>query len=403
ARTVDDQTRTVDPSRLGTEEPFSAIRFVVELWITNCKAQTANQMHLKPEHHNSMMNGPWMANPGRRCTVNVVTVAFLYISSMENLKDVELTEAQLAVTAATAAQNAQQGLRNQAPINRHAPPAEEPDLERTGMTPRRTSHPHIGKKSDHTDKGKEKVKKKHKKETGPLRSRPCLEKVKVRGDEVDCSSKATNKTYFDDDNANATHYLAKLENLEDHYTWVASLIAAGTPAWVKDGGKIYNSDLNIQAKHLLGFIFSRLTPSKNDNEVINITKIHNEINPKLKKRKQESVVPRASVIAMDLEHRVSELEGIGVREALAALKADMRKRRGFKDERAETNEKELEEEQVTKEIDKEQQVEVAIQRYMDDVTARMIGAGPSSHALAGEDVATTETTTSTQSEEAKDA
>ncbi|MCE5166196.1 hypothetical protein HAX54_015696 [Datura stramonium] len=77
---------------------------------------------------------------------------------------------------------------------------------------------------------------KHQKATGPLRSRPCLEKVKGRGVEVDCSSKAINNTYFDDDAADATGYLAKLENPEDHYTWVASLIAAGMPTSVKDVG-----------------------------------------------------------------------------------------------------------------------------------------------------------------------
>ncbi|MCD7446229.1 hypothetical protein HAX54_048427 [Datura stramonium] len=67
----------------------------------------------------------------------------------------------------------------------------------------------------------------------------------------------------------------------------------------------------------------------------------------------------------DLEHGVSELEGIGVRDALAALKADMSKPDlsifdaplpeddVFEDERAETDEEELEEEYETKEIDKE--------------------------------------------------
>ncbi|MCD7457470.1 hypothetical protein HAX54_035156 [Datura stramonium] len=83
---------------------------------------------------------------------------------------------------------------------------------------------------------------KHQKTAGPLRSRPCLEKVNVRGVEVDCSTKTINRAYFDDDDADATDYLAKLENPENHYTWITSLIAAG-------------------------FVCPRLTPSKNDNEV----------------------------------------------------------------------------------------------------------------------------------------
>ncbi|MCD9639939.1 hypothetical protein HAX54_024932 [Datura stramonium] len=58
---------------------------------------------------------PQMANRSRESTTNAMTVAFFNYYS-----------------TTTAAQNAQQGLRNQPPINRSAPPAEEPDLEQTG-------------------------------------------------------------------------------------------------------------------------------------------------------------------------------------------------------------------------------------------------------------------------------
>ncbi|MCE2055802.1 hypothetical protein HAX54_043445, partial [Datura stramonium] len=119
------------------------------------------------------------------------------------------------------------------------------------------------------------------------------------------------------------------------------------------------------------------------------------------------------IARMDFEHRISELEGIGAREALAALKADMRKpdlsifdaplpkNEAFKDERAETDE-ELEEEHLPKEIDEEQKLNMATQSSMDGVIARKIGTGPSSRAPAREDVGTTDTTTTTQSEEAED-
>ncbi|MCD9640856.1 hypothetical protein HAX54_026564 [Datura stramonium] len=84
----------------------------------------------------------------------------------------------------------------------------------------------------------------------------------------------------------------------------------------------------------------------------------------------------------DLEHRVSKLEGTGARDALAMLKDDMSKDEVFKDKRAEIDEEELEEEHMTKEIDEEQQVEVAIQRSMDDFITRMVGPSPSSRAPA---------------------
>ncbi|MCD7473264.1 hypothetical protein HAX54_014998 [Datura stramonium] len=77
--------------------------------------------------------------------------------------------------------------------------------------------------------------------------------------------------------------------------------------------------------------------------------------PNMMKRAINKAIALVHVKIQYLEHRVSELEGIGARE-----------------------------------------------RSMDDVTAWIVGASPSSHAPAGEDVATIETTTSAQSEEAKD-
>ncbi|MCE3050925.1 hypothetical protein HAX54_048523 [Datura stramonium] len=149
---------------------------------------------------------------------------------------------------------------------------------------------------------------KHQKATGPLRSRPCLEKLRVR----------------------------QLGSRKEEKSTRVTLTSMPNIGW---------------------------TPSNNDNE--------------------------------DLEHRVSELEGIRVRDTLAVLKVDVRKVKtdvqlqpdlnifdapllednAFEDERANTDEEELEEEHMSKEIDEERQVEVAIQRSMDDVTARMVGAG----------------------------
>ncbi|MCE3216214.1 hypothetical protein HAX54_005476, partial [Datura stramonium] len=104
-----------------------------------------------------------------------------------------------------------------------------------------------------------------------------------RGVEVHYSAKAINKAYFNDDNADATEYLANLENPNDHYTWVASLIAAVDELVVDTPTSSFATPVAPQPDQ---FIF---------------------------------------IARMDLEHRVSELKGIGAREALAALKADMRK------------------------------------------------------------------------------
>ncbi|MCD7464756.1 hypothetical protein HAX54_053372 [Datura stramonium] len=85
---------------------------------------------------------------------------------MENLDNVEFTEAQLSVVE----RNAQQGLRNQPPFNKRTPPVEELDLEKIGsstttalfkpekITSQRTSLPRIAKQSDLADKGKGKEK-----------------------------------------------------------------------------------------------------------------------------------------------------------------------------------------------------------------------------------------------------
>ncbi|MCD7469835.1 hypothetical protein HAX54_009142 [Datura stramonium] len=142
----------------------------------------------------------------------------------------------------------------------------------------------------------------------------------------------------------------------------------------------------------------------NDNiwetRVIDITNIQDEINSKLNKRKWEPMVPHASETA---KARMVQVENITTRNNtrltsliehmpnvikrainkavapfhvkiqlhpdLSIFDAPLPKDEVFEDEKVETNEEELEEEQVTKEIDEERQVEVSIQRSMDDVTA----------------------------------
>ncbi|MCE5165657.1 hypothetical protein HAX54_011386 [Datura stramonium] len=93
------------------------------------------------------------------------------------------------------------------------------------------------------------------------------------------------------------------------------------------------------------------------------------------KRAIDKTLAPVHIKIQDLEHRVSELDGIGAREALAAFKEDMRKDEDLEDEREETDGEVLEEDPMTKELDKERQVEVATQRSMDDITTQMVGAG----------------------------
>ncbi|MCD9560209.1 hypothetical protein HAX54_018708, partial [Datura stramonium] len=61
---------------------------------------------------------------------------------------------------------------------------------------------------------------------------------------------------------------SQIEKTKKPLHLAASLIGAGTPSWATTVGPIYKSDLNIQTKHWLGFVFFILTPSKNDNEIL---------------------------------------------------------------------------------------------------------------------------------------
>ncbi|MCD7458513.1 hypothetical protein HAX54_038429 [Datura stramonium] len=246
------------------------------------------------------------------------------------------------------------------------------------MTSRRTSCPRTGKQSDPIDKGKVKEKRPAKDEA-ESRSDPKLEEAlrKAKDEEerrVELHLKrgedALRFNAVPGMKENSTEYLTKLENTEDHYTWIASLIAAGTPTWVTDGG-------------------------------FGHPKIQDEMNSKLKKRGREPVVSHAfetdmGIDSQDLEHRVSKLDSIGAREALTARKVDMRK--------VKTDVQQLQPNLsifnvlLTKdEVSEEERAETYEER-----AGGGAGAGPSSRAPIGEDVATTKTTTLAQSEEAKD-
>ncbi|MCD7462826.1 hypothetical protein HAX54_049425 [Datura stramonium] len=86
--------------------------------------------------------------------------------------------------------------------------------------------------------------------------------------------------YFDDDDANTTNYLAKLENPNNHYTGIASLIAVVL---------VTNLCRGIDVLEI-----ARIDENLWANQVVVITKIQNEMNPKLKKRKREPLVPHLS-------------------------------------------------------------------------------------------------------------
>ncbi|MCD7446287.1 hypothetical protein HAX54_000097 [Datura stramonium] len=242
------------------------------------------------------------------------------------------------------------------------------------MTSRRTSRPRTGKHSDPTNKGKGKEKRpiEEESESG---SGPKLEE-------------ALHKEKEDEERR------VELRRLSE-----ASKSNRSTEIETIPREEIERIDENIWANQV-------------------VTKIQDDMNPKLKKRKREPVVPHAFEIAtgiesqvanmtarintrltsliehmsdmikraidkalaqvhikiQDLEHRVSELEGIGAREALAALKADISKVKKdvqqlqpdlsifnaqlpedevFENEREEIDEEEPEEDHVTKNLDEE--------------------------------------------------
>ncbi|MCD7456473.1 hypothetical protein HAX54_031869 [Datura stramonium] len=259
------------------------------------------------------------------------------------------------------------------------------------MTSRRTSRPCIGKQSDPTDKGKGKEK------------RPAEEEVES-GFDLELEE-AFRKAKEDEEKRDELHRKRSKDALRFN-----------TIPRMKEG-------------------FFDGTHNRNFN-VLNITKIQDEMNPKLKKRKREPVVAYVfetdlgiysqmvqvanmtarnntmltsliehipnmikrvidkalapvHVKIQDLEHRIYELEVIGAREALAMLKAEMSK--------VKTDVKQL-------------QLDLSIfdaslledECSMDDVTAQMVDVGLSFQALAGEESDTAETTTLAQFEEAKD-
>ncbi|MCD9639204.1 hypothetical protein HAX54_023582 [Datura stramonium] len=273
------------------------------------------------------------------------------------------------------------------------------------------------------------------------------------------------KAYFDDDDAEATEYLAKLENQEEHYTWIAFLLATSTPTWVTDGGQIYKRDLRIQAKQWNSYqckgyhcnrnkrssststYLSSISSVSHDasvvkiertyeniwgNQVLEIIKIQDKMNLKMKKRKREPVVSHAFETDMgidsqvanmtvqnntrltsliehmpemmkraikkdlalvhfkiqDLEHTVSKLEDIGAREALAVLKADMSKVK-IDVQQLQSNMSIFDAPLPKDEVFEEERAEID----EEDLEEEQVGAGPSSRAPVGEDAATTATTT----------
>ncbi|MCD7450861.1 hypothetical protein HAX54_008719 [Datura stramonium] len=318
-----------------------------------------------------------------------------------------------------------------------------PETKCGSMTSRRTSYPRTGKQSDPTDKGKGKEKRpaeeeaesgsdseleksplippgryyptlvyefyasygvvhKHQKAIGPLRSRPFLEKVKISGIEIDCSVKAINWAYFDDDDVDATNYLAKLENPENHYTWIASLIEAEIhinvgdiisteirdrarqehtslpfPMLVKNicrdttdlgidsqvehsqaaEAKLLNSDTPVVPQSAQSISATRMV------QVANMTAWNNTRltllighMPDTIKRAIDNALAPVHVKIQDLEHRPD----------LSIFDAPLLEDQGFDDERVETYEEELEDDHVKKELDEERKVEVVVQCSMDD-------------------------------------
>ncbi|MCD7464755.1 hypothetical protein HAX54_053371 [Datura stramonium] len=127
---------------------------------------------------------------------------------------------------------------------------------------------------------------------------------------------------------------------------------------------------------------------------MDISKIQDEMNPKLKKRKRESVASYPSGTTMDVNSQATDHLVVDAPPSFPST---------------------LVAPQPDKSISTAQMVQVAnmpawnntrltsLIEHMTDMIKRDIGAGPSSYALEGEDAGTTETITPTQSEEVEDA
>ncbi|MCD9639938.1 hypothetical protein HAX54_024931, partial [Datura stramonium] len=228
----------------------------------------------------------------------------------------------------------------------------------------------------------------------------CPIPVKVRGVEVDCSAKAINKAYFDDDDADATKYLAKLENpkycrrlikIQDEMNPKLKkrkrepLVAHASETEMGIDSQVEHTHA-AEAQPLTSDtpIAPQSAQSMSTTQMVQVANMTARNNTKLTlliehisdmiKRAIDKALALVHVKIQYLEHRVSKLEGIGAREALAVLKADMSKVKidvqqlhpdlnifdaplpedeCFEDERVESNEEDMEDDHVTKELDEE--------------------------------------------------
>ncbi|MCE5166641.1 hypothetical protein HAX54_023280, partial [Datura stramonium] len=280
------------------------------------------------------------------------------------------------------------------------------------MTSRRTSFPRSGKQSDPKNKGKRKEKgptkaeaeyesdlvleeaihkekedderraelrhkrgedslraaHKHQKATGPLGLRPCLEKVNVRGVEVDCSAKTINRAYFDDDDADATDNLKNMENLGNHYTWIASLIVvvmnicqdAGVPEIEKIDEYIWENQIGSQVEHSQ---VAEAQPSTSD--TLSETQLTKSISVARMVQVANMTAQNNTRLTLLIEH-IPDMIKRAIDKALAPVPCPNSRLPDlsifgvplpedvvFKDERVETDEEELEDDHVTKELDEE--------------------------------------------------
>ncbi|MCD7450592.1 hypothetical protein HAX54_007388 [Datura stramonium] len=194
----------------------------------------------------------------------------------------------------------------------------------------------------------------------------------------------------------AEEYLAKLKNSEDHYTWNSSLTAAGIHINVGDIIAIEISDrvqqehtslpcpvLVMSLYHDAGVpeieridknIWTNQTKMGIDSQVVHEHAV--EAQPSTYDTPVGPVYFRSPNSAGSKHDRTEQYQADLLQPDLSIFDAPLPEDGVFKDKRVETNEEELEEEQVTKEIDEEQQVKVAIQCSMDSVIARMVRAGP---------------------------
>ncbi|MCE3217174.1 hypothetical protein HAX54_010868, partial [Datura stramonium] len=304
--------------------------------------------------------------------------------AMDEVNNVDLTKAQLAA----ATRNAQQGLRNQPPMNRRAPPTEEPNFDQTryavekrraedsedgeeslpepvvadkpvvtNVNPEEMEKHLIAEKEDVCKKEKEKEKPKRCTQSGvfidsqfaieswptdalPQPQKPSWVRLSFSRYLIDWTdSRVIRGSWFLN---RGCEIIPWIHPANQAYIVLIHGATANFDRYCTTLVREFYASYVAAQKHQKATGPLRLRPCLEKVKVRGV-EIQDEMNPKLKKRKREPVVARDSETYL----------GIDSQPDLGIFDVPLPKDEVFEDERVETDEKELEDDHVKKELDKE--------------------------------------------------